>query len=44
MSRFLAECCRIGARTSGARYRRVDYVSAVLDNPINWGFATDNLG
>ena len=24
--------------------RRADYVSAVLDKLINWGFAADNLG
>ena len=24
--------------------RRVDYVNAVLDKLINWGFAADNLG
>jgi Fe-Mn family superoxide dismutase len=24
--------------------RRVDYVNAVLDKLINWGFAAENLG
>ena len=23
--------------------RRADYVNAVIDKPINWSFATDNL-
>jgi Fe-Mn family superoxide dismutase len=26
------------------QHRRVDYVNALLDNKINWGFAADNLG
>jgi Fe-Mn family superoxide dismutase len=26
------------------QHRRADYVKAVLDRLINWGFAADNLG